>query len=87
MMLIYLSLQVLIRASDGGNPARQSNEGRVHVEVTRNKNAPKFVGELPYEVIVNENRGVSNRIFTVKAQDDDKEVIITKKHAIYNAVK
>ena len=70
---------MLIRAHDGGNPTRKSKEGRVRVEVTRNKNTPVFVGEVPYKINVNENKGVGNRIFTVKAQDGDKEVIYIQK--------
>ena len=65
---------MIIRAHDGGSPPRESNEGRVRVEVTRNKFMPVFTGELPYEVTVNENEGVNDRIFTVRATDDDPEV-------------
>ena len=65
---------MIIRAHDGGSPPRESNEGRVCVEVTRNKFLPVFTGELPYEVTVNENEGVNDRIFTVRATDDDPEV-------------
>ena len=67
--------QILVRAVDGGVPAKNSGEARVRVEVTRNKFVPAFVGNQPYEVTVNENQALNNRIFTVQAEDRDPEVL------------
>jgi hypothetical protein len=72
--MFNITFQVLIRAKDGGSPPRESDESRVRVEVTRNKNTPKFTGTLPYMVTVNENEGVNDRIFTVRASDEDPQV-------------
>ncbi len=62
-----------MRAVDGGNPPRQSEEARVRVQVTRNKNDPQFEGTEPFEISVNENEGVNNRVYSIRARDADPE--------------
>ena len=63
--------QILVKVFDGGNPPRQSSEGKVKVTVIRNLNAPVFDDEVS-EVTIDETLGTGNKVFGVKATDEDE---------------
>ena len=72
--LLMTSFQILVKATDGGTPAKVSQQATVSVTVTRNTNSPQWTGRLPYTAAVNENQGTNSKIFSVTARDRDPAV-------------
>ena len=69
-----LCLQVRVRASDGGEPARLSNESALlRVNVTRNRFAPRF-NSSEYSARIRQDLGVGNSVVRLFAFDDDPPV-------------
>ena len=74
--VIIIFSQILVRAVDGGSPPKASEPSTVRVEVTRNLHTPQWQGELPYTANTDETTGTGNRVFTVRATDDDRDVSV-----------
>ena len=63
-----------MRASDGGEPARLSNESALlRVNVTRNRFAPRF-NSSEYSARIRQDLGVGNGVVRLFASDDDPPV-------------
>ena len=63
-----------MKAVDGGDPARRSDESRVRVAVARNLNSPLFEGGGPFDVTVDDTLGTNNRVYNLQANDADTDV-------------
>ena len=61
-----------MKAVDGGNPPRRSQESQLIVTVLRNLNDPFFENPGPDEVTVKETMGTGNRVYQFNGRDDDE---------------
>ena len=61
-------------ARDGGDPGHRSNASEVTVLVTRNLHTPQWQGDQPYISNTDETTGAGNRVFAVRATDQDADV-------------
>ena len=74
LIMLFFCLQILVRASDRFNDTKgQVSTARVLVNVPRDQNPPRFSG-IPYLARITENTAVNTSIFTVRADDQDRQV-------------
>ena len=67
-------LQVSVVATDGGSPGRKSEPTVVKVTVVRNEYGPAWEAGNTKEMTVKEDRDRNNKIVTIQARDQDREV-------------
>ena len=73
-----MSFQITVLARDQGTPtSRVGPSARVVVNVLRNTQTPRFIGE-PYVKNVTEAQETGSTIFTLRSEDKDQQVIRQK---------
>ena len=70
----YILKQVRVQAQDNGIPSRRGY-ALVYVYVTRNFNAPVWVG-VSYQTTVGETQSLDTVFFTVTVNDADNQVCV-----------